>query len=175
MNVSVCTRRLGADVGWIVLIVHLHQSEAPFFDCFLTPECFDTEMFHFARSTPRHHASSCGCFCLYTQRNFATDFSEELLQLGTACRRSSSCVPLCITTGDRDDALRRSTRFEHRLSKSVHDAKTALRSVSFTAQSLSAYTSRHSSLAPAGIDHAKRGTAHRVRATVPHVARVILS
>ena len=145
MNVSVCTQRLGADVGLVVLIVHFHQSEAPFFDCFLTPECFDTEMLHFARSTPRHHAASCGCFCLYTQRNFATDFCEDLLQLGTACCLSSFCVPLCIATGDRDEALRRSTRFEHRLSQSDHDAETALRSVSFTAQSLSAFTSRHSS------------------------------
>ena len=40
MNGSVCIQCLGADVGWIVIADHLHQSEAPFFDCFLTPGCF---------------------------------------------------------------------------------------------------------------------------------------
>ena len=54
-----------------------------------------------------------------------------------------------------------------------------LRSVSFAAQSPSAYTSGYSSLAPAGNDHAKcvlstrYRTARRARAGVPHVARLI--
>ena len=52
-------------------------------------------------------------------------------------------------------------------------------SVSFAAQSLSAYTSRNSSLAAAGNDHARCGlctryrTARRAPASSPHVARVI--
>ena len=38
----------------MVLAVHLLQSESLlFFDCFLTQECFDIEMFHPARSTLR--------------------------------------------------------------------------------------------------------------------------
>ena len=54
-----------------------------------------------------------------------------------------------------------------------------LRSGSFAAQSLSAYTSRYSSSVPAGNDHARCGlrtryrTTRRARASVPHVARVI--
>ena len=37
-----------------------YQTEAPLFDCFLTPECSDIEVFHTARPAPRRHPASCG-------------------------------------------------------------------------------------------------------------------
>ena len=43
INDSVCARCTGADVGWMVLAIHLHQSEALIFECFVTPETFDIE------------------------------------------------------------------------------------------------------------------------------------
>ena len=64
---SVCAPHLGVDVGRVALTVHLHQSKAPLIDCFPATECFDIELLHLARCTPRHHAASCSRIIIYTR------------------------------------------------------------------------------------------------------------
>ena len=113
---------------------------------------------------------------LVTQRRWATDLCEELLQLDTArvaAYNSASPVESEMTPCVAE--LVSSTESP----PLITTQELLLRSVSFAAQSQPAYTSWYSSLALAGDDHARCGlctkyrTTRRARVSVPHVARVI--
>ena len=57
INGSVCLLCLRAAVGGVRFVVHCDQCEAPLLDRSVTPECFEFQMLHMARSTSRHHTS----------------------------------------------------------------------------------------------------------------------
>ena len=57
MNGSVCLQCLRADVGSVRNVVHSDQCDAPLLDRSVTPECFEFQMLHMARSTSRRHTS----------------------------------------------------------------------------------------------------------------------
>ena len=176
---SVYTQCLGADVGWIV---HLHQSEAPLFHCFLTPECFvsrclrystrpDPRLVILPRAAAEPLRTRNGSGQPISVRNCCSWIPHAAARVAvynSASPLKGEMTPCVVELVSSTDCRSLITTQE-----------LLLRSVSFAAQSLSAYTSRYSSLVPAGNDHARCGlctryrTTRRARASVPHVARVI--
>ena len=57
MNGSVYLLCIRAAVGGVRFVVHCDQCEAPLLDRSVTPECFEFQMLHMARSTSRHHTT----------------------------------------------------------------------------------------------------------------------
>ena len=89
---SVCPRCLRADVGGFRFVVHCDQFEAPLLDRSLTPECFDFQMLHMARSMSRHNFTCSVRVCVYSRRRQPISANKMQLDATRCLPEMQACI-----------------------------------------------------------------------------------